>query len=32
MMKWLVASAGFALLAAAAHQEVALKDVMPKGW
>lgn len=31
MMKRLVASAGFALLAAAAHQEVALKDVMPNG-
>jgi endo-1,4-beta-xylanase len=31
MMKWLVASAGFALLAAAAHQDVALKDLMPKG-
>src|ERR1700730_5015387 len=31
MMKWLVASAGFAGLGAAAQQEVALKDVMPKG-
>jgi hypothetical protein len=31
MMKWLIASAGFALLAAAAHQDVALKDLMPKG-
>lgn len=31
MMKWLIASAGFALLAAAAPQDVALKDLMPKG-
>src|SRR6188768_4347771 len=31
MMKWLVASAGLVLLASAAHQEVALKDLMPKG-
>ena len=30
-MKWLVAAAGVALLAAAAHQDVALKDLMPKG-
>ena len=31
MMKRLIAAAGFALLAAAAHQDVALKDLMPKG-
>src|SRR4026207_1635552 len=30
-MKWPIAAAGFALLAAAAHQEVALKDRMPRG-
>ena len=30
-MKWLIAAAGFALLAAAAHQDAALKDLMPKG-
>jgi len=31
MMKWLVAPAGFALIAAAAHRDAALKDLMPKG-
>jgi endo-1,4-beta-xylanase len=31
MMKWLVASAGVAVLATAAYQDVALKDLMPKG-
>jgi len=31
MMRWIVTAAGFALLAAAAHQEAALKDLMPKG-
>src|SRR5215213_740924 len=31
MMKSLVACAGFVLLAAAAHQDVALKELMPKG-
>jgi endo-1,4-beta-xylanase len=31
MMKWLIASAGVALLAAAAQQDAALKDLMPKG-
>jgi endo-1,4-beta-xylanase len=30
-MRWLIAVAGFAVVAAAAHQEAALKDVMPKG-
>jgi endo-1,4-beta-xylanase len=30
-MKWLIAAAGFGLIAAAAHQDVALKDLMPKG-
>ena len=31
MMKSLIAIVGFGLLAAAAHQDVALKDLMPKG-
>ena len=31
MLKSLFAAAGIALLAAAAHQDVALKDLMPKG-
>jgi endo-1,4-beta-xylanase len=31
MMRWLIASAGVALFAAAAHQEAALKDLMPRG-
>src|SRR5688572_13626901 len=31
MMRWLVAVAGFAGLAASAYQETALKDVMPRG-
>src|SRR6187401_2222351 len=31
MMKWLIAAAGVALLAAASHQDVALKDLMPRG-
>ncbi len=31
MMKWLIAPAGVALLAAAAYQDPALKDLMPKG-
>lgn len=30
-MKWLAAAAGFAVLAAVAQQDVALKDLMPKG-
>ena len=30
-MRWLVAAAGFVLLVSAAHQDVALKDLMPKG-
>jgi len=30
-MRWIIATSGFALLAAAAHQDVALKDLMPKG-
>src|SRR6188508_1462583 len=30
-MKWLIAVVGFALIAAAAHQDVALKDLIPKG-
>jgi endo-1,4-beta-xylanase len=30
-MRWIIAASGFALLAAAAHQDVALKDLMPKG-
>ena len=30
-MKWVIAAAGFGLIAAAAHQDVALKDLMPKG-
>jgi hypothetical protein len=32
MMKWPIAAAGVALLAAAAHQEAALKDLMPREW
>ena len=31
MMRSIIAAAGFALLAAVAHQDVALKDLMPKG-
>jgi endo-1,4-beta-xylanase len=31
MTRWIITAAGFALLAAAAHQEAALKDLMPKG-
>ena len=31
MMRWIITASGFALLAAAAHQDVALKDLMPKG-
>jgi endo-1,4-beta-xylanase len=31
MMKSLIAAVGFGLLAGAAHQDVALKDLMPKG-
>ena len=31
MMKWMITAAGFALLAAAAQQEAALKELMPKG-
>ena len=30
-MRWLIAAAGFGILTAAAHQDVALKDLMPKG-
>jgi len=31
MTRWLITVAGFALLTAAAHQEAALKDLMPRG-
>jgi endo-1,4-beta-xylanase len=31
MIRWLIAAAGFALVPAAAHQDVALKDLMPEG-
>jgi endo-1,4-beta-xylanase len=31
MKRWIATAAGFALLAAAAHQDAALKDLMPKG-
>ena len=31
MTRWMITAAGFALLAAAAQQEAALKDLMPKG-
>src|SRR5688572_854320 len=31
MTRWMISAAGFTLLAAAAHQEAALKDLMPKG-
>lgn len=31
MMRWIIAASGFTLLAAAAHQDVALKDLVPKG-
>ena len=31
MMRWMITAAGFALLAAAADQEAALKDLMPRG-
>jgi endo-1,4-beta-xylanase len=31
MMRWMIAASGFALLAASAHQDAALKDLMPKG-
>ena len=31
MMRWIVTASGFAFLAAAPYQDVALKDVMPKG-
>ena len=30
-MRWILAAAGVAVLGAAAHQDVALKDTMPKG-
>ena len=31
MMRWIIAASGFTLLAASAHQDVALKDLIPKG-
>lgn len=31
MMRWIVAASGIALLAGAAHRDVSLKDLMPKG-
>ena len=30
-MRWLVAVAGFGVITAAAYQDVALKDLMPRG-